>query len=79
MLNRANIPTSDRYAMVIKLDMISVVEVDGIIVMRYLHWSGTVPKFAKHLRTWGETGTVTLKTGFTPKHNNALNHDGDCY
>ena len=66
-----------------------MVEVEGIIVMRCLHWSGTVPKFAKHLRTWGETGTVPFKTGSTPKHNDrgvhymcvgyALNHDGDCY
>ena len=48
-----------------------------------------MPKFAKHMRTRGEAGTVTLKTGSTPKPNErcvycmlvgyALDHGGDCY
>ena len=96
MLIRANIPVSDiydlfKYAAVTaaKLYMLSVVEIDGVCVMRCLHWSVTVPKFAKHLRTWGEAGTVTLKTDSTPKPKDrgvhcmfigySLMHDGDCY
>ena len=96
MLNRVNIPAGDRHdlfkyavAMATKLDMLSVVEIDGIRAMRCLHWKGTVPKFAKHLRTWGEAGTVTLKTDSTSKPKDrgvhcmfvgySLMHDGDCY
>ena len=96
MLNRANIPAADRYDLfkyaavtATKLDMLSMVEIDGVHAMRCLHWSGTVPKFAKHLRTWGQVGTVTLKTDSTPKPNDrgvhcmfvgySLMHDGDCY
>ena len=95
MLNRANIPAGDRYDLLnyatvtaTKLDMLSVVEIDGVRAMTYLHWSDTVPKFAKKLRTWGEAGTVTLKTDFTPKPKDRgvhcmfvgyfLMHDGDC-
>ena len=47
------------------------------------------PAFAKHLRTWGEAGTVKIKTKTTPKLADrgvqcmmvgyALDHDGDCY
>ena len=60
MLNRANIPIDDRYNIfkyatltVTKLNMISVVKVDSVRVIRYLHWSGAVPKFAKYLRKRG--------------------------
>ena len=48
-----------------------------------------MPKFAKHLHNWGETGTVKVKTVGKPKVADrgvqcmfigyALNHDGDCY
>ena len=96
MLNRTNIPAADRYDLfkyaavtATKLDMLSMVEIDGVHVMRCLHWSCTVPKFTKHLRTWGEAGTVTLETDSTSKPKDrgvycmfvgySLMHDGDCY
>ena len=31
---------------------------------------GKNPNFANHLRTWGEAGTVTVKTKMTPKVGN---------
>ena len=95
ILNRANILAGDKYDMfkysaiaASKLDILSVVEIDGVRAMRCLHWSETVPKFAKHLRTWGEAGTITLKSDSTPKPKDrgvhcifvwySLIHDGDC-
>ena len=96
MINRANIPTGDKYnmfkyvaLMTAKLDMISVVEVDGVGTMRCLHLSRTVPKFANNLSTGEEARIVTLKTSSTPKFKDrgvhymfvgyALDHDGDYY
>ena len=75
--------------MTAKLDMISVVEVDGVGTMRCLHLSRTVPKFANNLSTGEEARMVTLKTSSTPKFKDrgvhymfvgyALDHDGDYY
>ena len=52
-------------------------------------WNGKLPGFAQHLRTWGEAGTVKLKTKATPKIADrgkqcmlvgyAKDHAGDCY
>jgi hypothetical protein len=66
------------------------VEINGITKTRYEHWSDKGnPAFAKKLHTWGEAGTVTLKSKMTPKVNNrgvqcvfvgyALDHPGDTY
>ena len=72
-----------------KLDMLLVVEIDGSTAMICLYWAGSVPRFSKHLRTWGEEGTVTTKMDSTPKPKNrgfhcmmvryADGHAGDCY
>ena len=96
MMNRANVPEKYRYVLfkyavttATKLDMLLVVEIDDSTAMRCLHWAGTVPRFSKHLRTWGETGTVTTKMDNTPKPKNrgvhcmmvgyADGYAGDCY
>jgi hypothetical protein len=55
----------------------------------YVLWCGENPKFAKHLRTWGEAGTVKTKVKGTPRIADrgvqcmmtgyATDHEGDCY
>ena len=74
ILNRANVPEKYRtplfrYAVTtaMKFDMLLIVEVKGSRAMWYLHWTGSVQKFAAYLRTWREAGTVTTKTDSTPK------------
>ena len=57
--------------------------------MRCLYWAGNMPKFAKHLRTWGEAGIVTTKTDSTTTHRDhrirytfvgyTEGYTGDCY
>jgi hypothetical protein len=52
-------------------------------------WCDENPKFTAHLRTWGEAGTVKLKTKMTPKLSErgaqcmfvgyTLGHQGDTY
>ena len=64
-------------------------EIDGATATRYVHWGGTNPAFAKHLKTCGEAQTVKLKITATPRVPDcgvqcmmvgyALEHDGDCY
>jgi hypothetical protein len=39
----------------------------GVIDTRCVHWGGKNPAFAKHLKTWGEAGSVKLKIKATPK------------
>jgi hypothetical protein len=66
-----------------------VTTVDGRITTRYKHFCGKNPKFAQHLRTWGEAGTVKTKTKTTPKIADrgvqcmfigyAKDHEGDYY
>jgi hypothetical protein len=47
------------------LDGLIPIELDGKLKPRVVHWSGKLPDFAKHLRTWGEAGTVKTKTPTT--------------
>lgn len=49
------------------LDGLHVIEVDGVKDTRYKHWCGANPAFVSNLRTWGEAGTVTVKSLATPK------------
>ena len=69
MMNAANIPVRNRYRIfreafkcATHLDNLTIIELDGKKATRYEHWGGSLPKFAKHLRTWGEAGVVKLKT-----------------
>ena len=96
ILGRANVPRAIRHLLwreafktATLLDGLQVIELDGIEATRYVHWNGTNPDFSKHLRTWGEAGTVKLKTNMTPKLEDrgatcmmvgyALDHPGDTY
>jgi Integrase core domain. len=96
MMHRANLPLAHQYKLCKEafktatlLDGLTVIILDGVAKTRVEHWSGKLPKFAMHLRTWGEAGTVTLKNTRSPKLADrgvqcmfvgyALNHEGDCY
>ena len=96
ILGRANVPTTVRHLLwreafktTTLLDGLQVITVDGKEATRYVHWNKTNPAFSKHLRTWGEAGTVKLKTKMTLKLNDrgatcmmvgyALEHPGDTY
>ena len=96
MLAAANIPGSLRYKLwkeaistATDLDGLMVNDVNGKVKSKYEHAFGKNPKFASHLRTWGEAGTVKTKKTGTPKLSDrgvicvfigyAKDHDGDCY
>ena len=96
MMNRAHIPKLERYLLfrhtaitATKLDWLVLIKMNGVTKMRSEHWCGEVPKFARHLRMWGEAGTVTIKGKMNPKPKNrgvhcmfvgySSGHDGDCY
>ena len=49
-----------------KLDGLIPVAIDGITKPFVEYWSGKIPAFAKHLRTWGKAGVVKIKTKTTP-------------
>ena len=98
LMHRANVPLNYRYelfreafATITQLDWLAVIEIDGVNKTRYKHWSQSDndPKFAKHLRTWGEAGTVKTRKVTTSKLEDrgttcmlvgyALNHDAGVY
>lgn len=96
MMVDANVPLETRYKLfreafgtATKLDALVVVEIDGVKATRYKHFFGVNPDYAAHLRTWGEAGTVTVKSKFTPKVNDrgvqcmfigySDDHPGDVY
>jgi hypothetical protein len=71
---RAHILLTERYPLFkkafsvgTKLDGFTVITVDGKKTTRFEHFGGAIPAYSKHLRTWGEAGTVTLKVKATPK------------
>ena len=74
MMHRANVPMEYRsllwttaFDTATLLDGLVVIELDGVSKTRYEHWSGQLPRFAHHLRTWGEAGTVKTATDTTQK------------
>lgn len=97
MMIDANVPLAIRYRLFREafqtatlLDGLLPVTIDGVTKSRYAHWSGgEEPKYAKFLRTWGEAGTVKLKSLATGKLGDrgtpcmfvgyAVDHAGDVY
>lgn len=43
------------------LDGLTIIERIRVKKTRFEHWGGELPKFANHLRTWGEAGVVALR------------------
>jgi hypothetical protein len=96
LMARANLPLNIRYKVFTKafktatlLDGLTVIKIGNQEAIRYEHWCGKNPEFSEHLRTWGEVGTVKIKTNATPKIGDrgiqcmfvgySLNHTADCY
>ena len=57
-LNSHNKIFREAWQTAIDLDGLQAIDNDGVVKTRYQHWCGRNPKFAKHLPTWGEAGTV---------------------
>jgi hypothetical protein len=97
MMSAANVPKMIRYKVYSEafktatlLDGLMPLEINGITKTRNEHWTDKGnPAFAKYLHTWGEAGTVILKSKMTPKAKDrgvqcmfvryALDHPGDTY
>ena len=96
LMNAANLPEKMRYKLFMDaiktatlLDGMVVIELNEEAKTRFEHYLGKLPNFTKYLRTWGEAGTVKIKTDTSPKLNDKgvqcvfvgydLNHPGDCY
>ena len=74
MMTAANIPLEWKHVVgqkafetALLLNGLVPIEIDGQIKPRVEHWSGSIPAFASNLRTWGEAGTVKIKSKMTPK------------
>jgi hypothetical protein len=75
MLQDANVPKDMRKFLMPEavkaathLDGLIPLEISGVTKTKYEHHLGHNPPFAKALRTWGEAGTVTIKSRtFQPK------------
>lgn len=95
MMHHANVPLKLRYKLYKEalktatlLDGLIATTLDGGTKMRVEHWCETIPKFAYHLHTWREAGTVTVKNKRSSKLADhgvqcmfvgyALQHEGDC-
>ena len=65
MMIGGNVPKEKKYLLFRKafetvtlLDGPIVTTIDGVTAMRCEHWSGSIPGWAKWLRTWGEAGVI---------------------
>jgi hypothetical protein len=74
LMVRANIPMNKRYLLfreafktATDLDSLVVTTVGAKKATRHEHFYGNNPKWMKFLRTWGEAGTVKVKTKNMPK------------
>jgi hypothetical protein len=74
LMARANIPMSKIYLLfreafktATDLDLLVVTTIGKKKATRHDHFYGKNPKWMKCLRTWGEAGTVKVKTNTTPK------------
>jgi hypothetical protein len=70
----ANVPNNKKHIVgqkaietVTKLDGLIPITIKGITKLRVDHAEDYFPLYAHHLRTWGEAGTVKIKTTTTPK------------
>jgi hypothetical protein len=96
LMVKANIPEKYRYHLsreafctATDLDGLVVIEVNGNKETRFFHMYGKNPERVSHLRTFGESGTVKIKTDTTPKLHDrevqcmfvgyAENHKGGVY
>jgi hypothetical protein len=93
---RANVPMNIRYKVFTKafktatlLDGLTVIKIGNREATRYEQWCGKNPEFSEYVQTWGEVGTVQIKTNATPTIGDrgiqcmfvgySLDHTADCY
>jgi hypothetical protein len=69
LMRAANVPKKFRYFLfpdavktAAKLDALHLTMYMGIEKSRHEHFYGNLPSYVNHLRTWGEVGTVKLRT-----------------
>lgn len=94
LLNDANVPRKYRWLLfpeaaktATELDWLLAKEIGGVVKARIEHFGYPLPRFTKHLRTWGEAGTVKLiKVNKVDNYGAtcvfigyASNHEGICY
>ena len=96
LMSAANVPMKVRAKVWVKafghatdLDGLIVTTIGDKTATRYEHWCGHLPKWVKYLRTWGEAGTVKIKSKTTSKIadrgiqcmfvGHSKDHDGDCF
>ena len=67
LMNAANIPKKQKWIlnpdatmMVMKLDWLQVIDINGVEKAQIEHFGYSLPGFTKHLHTWGEVGTIKL-------------------
>ena len=77
MMIAANLPKKVRHKMfpcafsaATNPDNLVLMTINGTTKTRYEHWRGKFPGFVKNIRTWGEAGTVKVKSKTSPKLNN---------
>jgi hypothetical protein len=96
LMVRSNIPMNKRY-LIFRESLKTATYLDSLVVTtvgkkkatRHDHFYGKNPRWMKFLQTWGEAGTVKVKTKNTPKLADqgvhcmfigyADNHEGDIY
>eukprot|EP00957_Ditylum_brightwellii_P211343 15366072-Ditylum_brightwellii.AAC.3 len=96
LMHQANIPVEIKYKVFPKafitamlLDGLVVIEINGDKKTCFEHFSEKLLKFAAHLRTWGDAGTIKTHKKTTPMIRNrglmclfvgyAIKHEGGCY
>eukprot|EP00957_Ditylum_brightwellii_P059982 4553888-Ditylum_brightwellii.AAC.1 len=96
MMHRTNLDRAMQYKLFTKafatemlLDGLSVVEIIGAKKLCFKYFAGVLPKFAKHLCTWGDASTIKTHKKRSPKINDydmacmmfgyTTSHEGDCY
>ena len=74
LMTRVNVPMhywfklfKEAFKTATLLDTLLFVEIDGEKKLCVEHWSGHKPEYALNLCTWGEAGTVKLKSQMTGK------------
>ena len=96
MMIAANVPTTEKHLMMpeaastaSKLANLIPETINNITATRHEHFYGHTSPITEHLKTWGEAGTVTIKSKLHPKSKDrgivcmkvgyADNHPPDCY
>ena len=94
MRNKGNVPRANCYKLfceavktALKLDGLVIVDINVVKKTQVEHYANIIPRWVKHMRTFGEAGTV--RTGKDGKVNNrgvtmmmvgyADKHEGNCY